>query len=252
MRILNFLTIAALTSMLLIAPAFAKKPIPPPASDLECDGCVGTTDIADGAVTLNELGSDVTSTFVSTPVGTADIGDGVITINKLGSDVVDEFTQTYKPPMVYDANGVIIGQFIAQIGSDISVLMSSTGYVFGLTARGGKLNLQGRYVYYDNDTCTDVPISVNGQPFFVPLSGGVSAVRGEVFFADNEELNSELYYIPKDGIVTYIDSYRHNGSVNPPTCVYASVLGYAITPNDPNITGVEFSSFPEPGTIGLP
>jgi hypothetical protein len=51
--------ICLLVSSLLTVDVFAGKPAPKPASDLECTGCVGTTDIEDGAVTTQKLSAEV-------------------------------------------------------------------------------------------------------------------------------------------------------------------------------------------------
>ena len=90
--------------------AFAPKPTPP-ATDLVCTGCVDSTDIANGAVTLNTLGSDVPKNIVTH----AYFGDAII-LPGATSDLVVQCP----------SNMIATGGSGSTIGStDVSVLLDN-------------------------------------------------------------------------------------------------------------------------------
>lgn len=137
---------------LAISPTFAaKKPPPPPepAIDVQCDGCVDTTDIADGSVTPEKL---------------------------------DQYVGAFPPLVWVDANGEVIGKDIETFGTlDQRVVESSHGYRFVFNPTNGFVGI-GHLIYYRNSDCT-------GRTYIYYRDGGPGYVfrqdqTGNIFYTN--------------------------------------------------------------------
>ncbi len=155
---------------------------PPPPSDLDCSGCVGTTDIADGAVT----GAKINSTQVQQRVtGSCAAGSSIAAINQNGTvvcetDDVGVTAVTASTPLVSSGSppnislpGVIIGASNTAVGT--SALQSNTTGINNTVSGVGALSTNtsgfdntasGRNALFSNTTGNNNTAIGNSVLFF--------------------------------------------------------------------------------------
>ena len=140
--------------------ALAKKPVKPPplpvtAEDVICDGCVGTTDIEDGAVTQQKLSSGV--------------NDLLSTISELQGrlDALEAATPT--PILKIYAGDIFLGYLISEYGnqSESLVFEPSSGYfavlVKTVVDENTVITLRSRMIYFENMSCDGVGLIINSD-----------------------------------------------------------------------------------------
>jgi len=209
----------------LLAPAFGAKPVKPtpdpdPASDVVCDGCVDTSDIASGAVTLNELGDDVFNEFASK--GEAD--------------------RMHLSPIAVDGEGNTLGTVISAAnrymrfnGYLTLTLLSTSNYLFEIISGTTGLLDRPHVTYFDGWHCQGnayLPYNAQGQVFRHPKS------------------INDIYYTPRDGgpqTIRVLSHFIRERNDNVGLCDNESLdlTGRSIYLNDPAITGVANKGTPD-------
>lgn len=138
--------------------------------------------------------------------------------------------------VVKDGNGNVIGTLIGKGHHNLSGLfvLTDKGYTFDIDPKTGTM-FDGKFLFfYATDECS-------GTPYSSTIAGHV--VKGP---------DNNLYYIQKYtsfSIVTINSYYVPDGGLcvkrDPPL----DILALPLIPNDPNITGLNSSSFTTPLTI---
>jgi hypothetical protein len=195
------------------------KAEPPPgipplktAADVQCDGCIDTTDIADEAVTEQKLSADLQNKLQSTP--------GM--------------------PVVVDGNGALIGNLIgvdsvlrtslfglAKLGYYI---LTDQGYAAQVSTDRGTLAFTHTFpLYFLTEDCTgDAYAGIDEMP------------PGWVRYLLNEPLNGEdTFYVPINATpISGNFSSAWYGDVCDPSPLPVTQDAYQVFPNDPIVTGV--------------
>lgn len=237
-----YILVTLLVVALLPAQGFAKKPPKPPkpitAGDVVCDGCVGTADIENGAITTE----------------------------KLSSDIQNELANSSSAPILYDADGIVIGRFLSYIyehreaGSMPELMISGVsfvtrqGYTTHLKSVGNYPNTAGELVskklLFTNYTCSGQPTHVVASDYLLFGStidfttGNFSVNRGGAFINDYTGTPT-IYYIPKDAEKVFVQEASQllsDGTCYPD----ASLHGYEAILNDPDVTGITLSTYKLP------
>ena len=226
-----------LVASLLPAQVFAAKPIKPPpeppppvtAEDVVCDGCVDTTDIADGAVSAEKLSAILQDR-----------------LNQIEAEVANN------KPVSVKSNGQIIGRFLGLISDGGTNVNPPSGDFYALSDKSflfkviseGRLE-GGSQISYESNDCS-------GQAYI--QSGFINDYQAEQGFVRSTPYDQDpipAYYTPPSHttVMTVIGS-----SINEEGCQIAqnSALEsyYSIFPNDPAITGVSNPPFATPITLG--
>jgi hypothetical protein len=202
----NKLLLALLSIALVSQSVFAAKggkppPEPVPASDVDCIGCVDTGDIADGAVTYQELPPVVVDDF-----------------NQLDSRVSEQ--ELRRDIVAVDGNGDVIGRIIGDGHNKGQLhILSGTGYDAFVNRYSGSIVDVPIYLYYTSRGCSGVAISIDYPPGVV----------------HNQSKIGGIFYSPKDAVThTYNSGYLNNGACQSTT---SNHTGYEVLPNDPAVTG---------------
>jgi len=152
--------------------------------------------------------------------------------------------------VVVKANGVVIGSFLSRVVNsyvplyDWIMLMNPQGYIICVDGVYGTIGL--RYVGFTTFNCT-------GTPHIVPMGNNHSITTFNSPVLPGEVINTGagLYYLSRNPgspiKVNSIQSLLYKGNCS------ASGIGfgqaYALTPNDPSVTGVSSATYPLPITI---
>ena len=256
----NQLIILLITTCITIN-AFAAKPPPKPANDLDCIGCVDTVDIATQAVTTEKLSQDVQDTLQK-----ANLNDTRITINStdiqtnvfnIGVNTAD--VQTNATDINTNANniqtntsaidgvlasknisvfadGVRIGSFLLYQLSNAPqfvYILSDTNYTVELLPTGGSpvTGILGSY-FLTND-CSGQSYTNISPPFF--------STQGYVFSTNGNDPVAHRY-VPSGQPVETIATLSaiFTGSC---TSYTQTLIARKTFPNDPSVTGFQNSIF---------
>lgn len=119
---------------------------------------------------------------------------------------------------------------------------SSTGYLFALPAPAGGSPLGVSIAYYDGNDCSGTP--------YVTMAD-VSAyghLQGAAFSYDNAVQRFNVGYVPPDASLVggTMTSYDLNGVCHNDPQEFGSPSLYAVSANDPAITGVSNDPYPGP------
>lgn len=196
-----------------------KKPV----SDLECDGCVNTPELADGAVTSEKISSDL-----------------IELINRL-NDRIDALESAPKPYVFIDGNDNVIGRVFSA-----STTRSVEGYSFSFSLDDGAIGRadpfleapqQAHYLLFESEDCSGLYIPQNG---ITPGMVSVMVYRDE---PGGGVINEILSYVPlgADPIAVTAYSQMFNSSCSPIEGG-RSVEIYEELPNDPTVTGISYPS----------
>jgi hypothetical protein len=129
------------------------------ASDLVCSGCVGTSDIADSAVTSSKIGSGqvANSDIASNAVGSAKIGSGQVANSDLGSSAVtgSKISDTAGVQSVDIVNGQVGSVDIADGQVTTEDIASGAIFINRFLISGGGTNVEPGETISTSEDCPD-------------------------------------------------------------------------------------------------
>jgi hypothetical protein len=188
------------------------EPVPVIAEDVVCDGCVDTGDIADGAVTYQEL----------SPVVVDDI-------NLLDSRIATQESRT--EIVAVDSNGNVIGRVVSVFGSgsgsgfkgqDVLTLLTNTEYDVTIRRKDGNIVNSGDSANTTYPDCYGIQAAKYTSPGMV---------------TSNQNVGGVIAYTPRDSTgCHYADG---------------TLAAFEILPNDPAITGVPTEGYAGPIRISI-
>jgi len=211
----------ALITAVFVTNAFAAKPPPKPAGDVDCAGCVGTTDIEDEAVTAEKLSTGVQD----------EINQLKDRVGELESKI-NTLEEQPKPELAYDGNGTLIGTFLSTNDFFNSFqIRNKSGYLLSIRQLDGTLAFHPSAVRYESIDCSTQPYSR------FTTAGGVVTNDG-----------SDVYYVPLDAeLATNLTLVSIGSPSNCSSQIQPSpASAWPVLPNDPNVTGVLSAQYPAP------
>ena len=218
------------------------------ATDVNCDGCVQSGDIATNGVRR----ADIQNFSINTPklnnfaVTTAKIKPGAVAADKIaaeavttekirnGAVTVDKVSSELSlAPIVFDGNNGEIGQLIS-IGENFWSLLaiSQSGYIQSISFQDGTLG-QGVLVYQSSDC--------SGTPYALDTFVGHVQIYSDSFGIPN------LYYIDK--VAAPLENFNSGSLSYEAGCFVQDNIGstaWPVTINDPSITGISSMSYSPP------
>ena len=236
--------LAVLYITLLSQPGMAAKPVKPPpepviAEDVDCNGCVDTVDIADGAVGTSELSADIQSQL-------ATYGAKIIALQ----EEVDVLKQSVPTPHAVDGDGNVIGKVVGLTMRE-SHVNTSSDYVQANGFRVKVLTDEGYTTMLnasDGTVMTNIPPSVYyAQQACMGAGYAPYAIPGTVYKVGNELDSANVWMSPIDA-----QTAEERGDAGLQVLSYSGGTGvcggakFAIIPsdwreaypNDPAITGI--------------
>lgn len=207
----------SLSAFIFSAGAVAAPPGNPPgktALDVQCDGCIDTTDIADQAVTEQKLSADLQSKLQGIP--------GM--------------------PLVVDGDGIAIGSLIGVDSGNSTLhyhIQTDQGYATTVSTGSGRLvsaESVGGGLWFLTEDCTgDAYVSTSQIS-----AGWVRLLLSSPGFFSND---ADTFYAPIDAIPILGDfASRSNDDGNNCSPTPATLTAYLVFPNDPVVTGVNIQA----------
>ena len=222
------------------------------ASNVKCDKCVGTGDIAKKAITSSRIKPSA--------VTKSKIKDGAVTESKLSSGVLDlmQSSSSAKRYVMVDSSDLIVG---GVIGGDMGqpLIMTSQGYVAAMEVTDGKVSARIQILFTDIDCAGTAYMDFLNSLEGTSTNGGYyleqdETVTGGVLNVQHQGMPGvEYWYMPK--IPTLVDNmpvqsvrmYDWNTETVVCDAVSATIDTAAeIFLNDPVVTGIPDAAFPGP------
>ena len=202
------------------------------ATDVDCDKCVDSSDIARKAISTGKLRPEA--------VTNGKIRDGAVSNRKLSTGLSDKI-EAARNPRVLDGTDAEIGQLISIGENRWSIeVITDKGYLLTVSPRDGEIG--NGTVYFSNSVCSGTAY-IDGSSF-----------NGYVTNVFDDEGFSSLYYIAKDS--SPVTNFEYDSlTFDDQGCFVQqgeASLVFPFLPNDPAITGVSSASFPLPIHIELP
>jgi len=241
------------------------------ADDLKCKQCVSTGDIERGAVTKSRIGQKAVGPGQLAPdsVTRSKIRDGAVGEQALSQELLDRISaleeqlDSVPRPIQVLANGEIVGPLIQSSPhgqSPIYLVLSSTGYIYGITNGGQQVFIEEGELWtvtsrwFEADGCVGPAFVEIAGKHFADQLGETNAKEGVVFRAGVEIAPSPPaphFYIPagSTGVVRAFESRLDRDNCLDEAQPF-ELLSVPAFPNDPSITGVPNEPFTPPITLG--